>query len=153
MLEVKENRIYAGNDVNETLVKAATQLLECFPAIDVSFNVIGRTMHECLAHQLYNKLDTKALGADIDYMSYKCHIYKKPIVTIVTIEVQYKDALHCVRVHRLVKAFTKPENVHRYVDNVVKQPTEMKKVLGTLFVEGDTFVSYGDIRIETTTLD
>lgn len=153
MIEVKGNKIYADNYVNEALVMAASQLLECFPEIEVSFDVIGRTLHQCLAHQLYDQMDQDTFSADIDYMMYKCRIYTKPIINVVTIEVHYKDALNCTRVQRLAKAFTKTEDVNKYIERTLKSKPDLKKVLGKLYVEGDVFDVYGDIRIETTTLD
>lgn len=76
MIEVKQNKLYANNKVNEAVVKAATQLLECFDEIEVSFDVMGRTFHQILAHQLYNQLDQDTYGAEITY-NYGCRIYRK----------------------------------------------------------------------------
>lgn len=76
MVEVKGNSLYADNTVNETVVKAATQLLECFDEIEVSFDVIGRTRHQCLAHELHKRLGTDKYIAEITY-NYGCKIYRK----------------------------------------------------------------------------
>lgn len=76
MIEVKENVIYADNQINDALVLATNQLLECFDEIEVSFSVIGRTCHQILAHQLFNKLDQDKYDAVIEY-NYVCRIFRK----------------------------------------------------------------------------
>lgn len=76
MVEVKGNSLYADNRVTTTVVKAATQLLECFDEIEVSFDVIGRTCHQLLAHQLHKELGTDKYIAEITY-NYGCKIIRK----------------------------------------------------------------------------
>lgn len=76
MIEVKGQAIYADNTVNEALVKATNQLLECFNEIEVNFDVIGRTCHQILSHQLYEKLDKTKYDAEISY-NYGCRIFRK----------------------------------------------------------------------------
>lgn len=75
MIEVKGNKIYARNCVNSALVLAAKQLLECFDEIFVHFDVIGRTKHELLSHELYSNLDQNKYGAVITY-NYGCKLYR-----------------------------------------------------------------------------
>lgn len=74
-VEVQGNKIYTNNHVSEELVNAARSLLETHETIDVSFDVIGRTMHGILAHQLHDKLGKDTYGAEIAY-NYGCRIYK-----------------------------------------------------------------------------
>lgn len=78
MVKVEGNSIYAGNQVNETLVKATNQLLECFDEVEVSFDVMGRTCHQMLANQLYREIDQDKYGADITY-NYGCTFKKKEV--------------------------------------------------------------------------
>lgn len=76
MIEVKGNNIYATNTVNDALVKATNQLLECFDEIHVHFDVIGRTCHQLLAHQLFERIDQDTYYAEITY-NYGCTFKKK----------------------------------------------------------------------------
>lgn len=74
-VEIKQDTIYTGNHVSEELVNAVKELLEKYDEIDVSFDVIGRTMHGILAHQLHHQLGTSTYGARIEY-NYGCRIFK-----------------------------------------------------------------------------
>ena len=74
-VEVKGNKIYTNNHVSEELVNAARLAIETHGDVDVSFDVIGRTMHGILAHQLHEKLGKDTYGAEIEY-NYGCRIYK-----------------------------------------------------------------------------
>lgn len=153
MIEVKSNKIYANNTVNDAVVLAAKQLLECHDEIEVSFDVMGRTLHETLAHQLYAKLDTNIYSAEIDYWSYGCRIFKKSLITLVTIEVLYTDAQGDTLVHYIKRGFTKHEDAEMLMKQGMHAELDLKKLLGELYTEGDTFKGYGDITIEAITMD
>lgn len=76
MTEVKGNTIYTGNQVNDALVFTTKQALDCFDDVEVCFDVIGRTRHQCLAHELHAKLGGDAVvEATITY-NYGC-VFKK----------------------------------------------------------------------------
>ena len=153
MLEVKNNKIYANNTVNEATVLAAKQLLECFDEIEVSFDVMGRTLHEILAHQLYAQLDNLEYYADIDYWSYGCRIYKRPRATLVTIEVIYTDIKGDKLMCYIKRGFTKKEDAEMLMKQGIHAEPDLKKLLGELYTKGDKFHSYGDITIETILMD
>jgi hypothetical protein len=153
MIHVEKNKIYANNTVNETVVKAATQLLECFDEIKVSFDVEGRTLHQCLAHELYSKLDTNTYGAEIDYMTYKCRIFKRPTIKLVTIEVHYVDRHGNNLMHHIKHGFTKPESTEQMIKSVLFAKPDLKQILGELYQEGDQFERYGNISVESVMLD
>ena len=148
MLEVKGNKIYAANTVDEALVHTAQLLLDCTEEIHVSFDVTGRTLHECLAHQLHSRLGTDNYGAEIEYMSYKCRIYKKPVILLLTVQVSYAAATGHSLQHTLKRAFTSQENLNAYLAKELSRPIDMKQLLGDLYVKGDVFITYGDVTIE-----
>ena len=71
--------IYTNNSVTDALVKEV--ILQCSSTkdwIDVSFDVIGRTRHVCLAHELMERLGD-AYEAMIDYDMYWCKIRRKDV--------------------------------------------------------------------------
>lgn len=152
MIHVEKDTIYAGNKVNEALLLAVRQLLECYPEINVSFDVIGRTKHECLAHELYAKLDERIYGVTIEH-NYVCKIRKLPQIFLVTIKVCYKDINGEELVYKLKRAFTRVEDAEMLVKQGLSAEPDLKKLLGTLYVKGDKFTGYGDIGLETIPVD
>ena len=76
MIEVKGNTIYAGNRVDDPLIKATNHYLEVFDEIQVCFNVMGRTKHQMLAQELYSKLNKEKYEAEITY-NYGCLFKRK----------------------------------------------------------------------------
>lgn len=67
--------IYAENHVTDELVEAVEKVLDTADRVNVSFNVIGRTKHECLSYELIQKLGT-GYDADIDYGLYRCEVWR-----------------------------------------------------------------------------
>lgn len=83
MIEVKGKTIYAGNKVDDTLIKVTNHCLEVFDEIQVCFDVMGRTKHlmgrtthQMLAQELYSKLDNEKYEAEIT-CNYGCLFKRK----------------------------------------------------------------------------
>lgn len=70
-MEIHNNNIYTGNWISDEAVDAVNQLLDTYGAAVVHFDVMGRTKHELLAHELYSKLDQDTVEATIEY-NYIC---------------------------------------------------------------------------------
>lgn len=76
-MSYKGYTIYTNNCVTEDLVQSVKDACEKHDWVHVSFDVIGRTMHVCLAHELVAKLRIDGdYEANIDYDMYECAIRK-----------------------------------------------------------------------------
>lgn len=75
-MKQKQITVYATNCVHEKLVDHVKQMCEKYEDVIVSFDVIGRTKHMCLAHELAEKLGAK-YDVQIEYMMYLCSVKKK----------------------------------------------------------------------------
>jgi hypothetical protein len=75
-MEIHNNNIYTGNWVSDEAVDAVNQLLDTYGAAVVHFDVMGRTKHGLLAHELYSKLDQDTVEATIEY-NYICEFTLK----------------------------------------------------------------------------
>lgn len=68
--------IYTNNHITEELIEKTKELCETNSEVNVSFSVIGRTCHMCLAHELASALGD-SYKAKIDYDMYTCKISRK----------------------------------------------------------------------------
>ena len=78
VMSYKGPTIYTNNHVSEELVQVVKDACEKYEWVNVSFDVIGRTCHVMLSHELVGKLrlDGK-YEAYIDYGMYDCRIRKE----------------------------------------------------------------------------
>ena len=69
--------IYTNNHVTLDLVQSVKDACEQHEWVYVSFDVIGRTMHVCLAEELADRLRLEGMyEVRIDYGMYECAIRK-----------------------------------------------------------------------------
>lgn len=152
MMIIKGNDIYTTNTVNEALVDVVKQLLEDTDEVEVNFDVSGRTCHQLLSYQLYEQLDQNKYGAKIGY-NYECKIYKKQCLTIVTLEIQYKDIMDKPLVCYLKRAFSTQKKAEAFLKQVNLAELNLQHLLGDLYTKGDQCMTLGEITIETVPLD
>ena len=77
--------IYTNNQVSDELVQSVKDALEDQLYIYVSFDVIGRTRHVCLSHELMERLGDD-YKADIDYDMYGCKVSRVSPVRRVSVD-------------------------------------------------------------------
>ena len=68
--------LYFDNYVDAGVVAEVKKAVETDGVVRVSFDVMGRTLHECLGAQLHHELGDD-YEADIEYWMYKVEIRKR----------------------------------------------------------------------------
>ena len=68
--------IYTDNDVTKELVEKVQELLKECPAVRVSFDVTGETLHTILSNQLKFALRDISKEYVVEVGRYKCLIWK-----------------------------------------------------------------------------
>lgn len=81
-MEVKQSwkgpTIYTNNKVSDELVQSVKDACIEHAYVHVSFDVIGRTKHMNLSHELAKELG-ETYEVEIEYWSYLCKVYRKEV--------------------------------------------------------------------------
>ena len=153
MQELKENKVYATNQVTDELVNQVESLLERYDDVEVNFDVMGRTLHHSLSHQLYARLNQYLYGADISYAYYQCRIYRRACIKVLTVEVKYRDRNGKELVCYIRRGFTDVDEMDIFMKDMLQRVPNMKHLLMDLYVDGDTFLGYGDISVDAVVIN